>query len=170
MSEGNGEPPPQSRPGSGEPPPPPPPQPQPQWNPQSGYPVGDPRALPQYPASNPYAAQQPYPPGTPQLPTYALPDHPKATAALVVGLVAVAGMFVLAVPVLASPVAWVLGAQARKQIRRAPQQWGGEAKATAGMVLGIIGTILLLLIVLIVVIFVIVALNDSGTFDPDTAV
>jgi hypothetical protein len=164
MSEGNGEPPPEGRPGSGEPPA------QPPWNPQSAYPVGDPRSLPQYPPSNPYAAQQPYPPGTPQYPTYVPPDHPKATAALVVGLVAVAGMFVLIVPVLASPVAWVLGVQARRQIRRAPQQWGGEAKATAGMVLGIIGTGLLLLILLIVVIIVLVAASDSGGFDSNTSV
>lgn len=170
MSQSDGETPPDGRPASGQQPPPPPQQPQ--WNPQSAYPVGDPRALPAYPAANPYA-QQPYAPGQPgmpQFPTYALPDHPKATAALVVGIVAVAGMFVLVLPVLAAPVAWVLGAQARGQIRRAPHQWGGESKATAGMVLGIIGTILLLLVVLIVVIVIVVAVNDPSAFDSDTAV
>ena len=167
MSEDNGETPPAGGPGAGLPPPPPP---QPQWNPQSGYPVGDPRALPAYPATNPYAAPQPYPAGAQQPPVYVLPDHPKATAALVVGLVSVAGMFFLVLPVLASPVAWVLGAQARRAIRRAPQQWGGESKATAGMVLGIIGTVLLLVGLLVVVIVIAALVNDPGAFDSDTAV
>jgi hypothetical protein len=169
MSEGSGETPPEDRPGPSLPPPPPA---QPQWNPQSGFPAGDPRALPAYPSTNPYAAQQPYRPGQPGMPypAFVLPDHPKATAALVVGLVSVAGMFVLILPVLASPVAWVLGVQARRQIRREPQRWGGESKATAGMVLGIIGTFFLLLVILVVVIVVIVAVNDPGGFDSDTAV
>ena len=168
MSQSDGGTPPEGPQAAGHEPPPPP---QPQWNPQSAYPVGDPRALPAYPATNAYA--QPYAPGQPgmpQFPAYALPDHPKATAALVVGIVSVAGMFVLVLPVLAAPVAWVLGAQARGQIRRAPHQWGGESKATAGMVLGIIGTVLLLLVVLVVVIVIVVAVNDPNAFEPDTSV
>jgi hypothetical protein len=63
-------------------------------------------------------------------------------------------------PVLVSPVAWVLGAQARKQIRSAPQQWGGEGRATAGMVLGIIGTLMLALLIVVLVLFVALEIRD----------
>lgn len=192
MSQDDGQPTPQDQPGPGDQPAPgaPPPPQGPQFNPQSGYPSGDPAAPPPYPPSNPYAGQQSYPqqpyprqsypqqpypqapghPGMPQVPTYVLPDHPKATSALVVGLIAVAGTFMCALPVLASPVAWVLGAQARNEIRRAPQQWGGESKATAGMVLGIIGTVLLVLIIIVITLIVVIAINDPSAFDPDTSV
>ena len=135
---------------------------------------------PAYPApgANPYAAgYTPPPPGwTPQqpgvaaFPTYVLPDLPKATTALVLGIIAVAGGFMCILPVLVAPVAWILGAQARKEIRAAPQQWGGDGRATAGMVLGIIGTVLLLLVVLVVVIVIVVAVNDPNAFEPDTSV
>jgi hypothetical protein len=158
---------------------PPPPQ-GPQFNPQSAHPVGEPGTPPPYPPSNPYAAQQAYPqqpypqqpyqPGMPQFPSYVLPDHPKATSALVVGLIAVAGTFLCGLPVLASPVAWVLGAQARNEIRRSPQQWGGEGKATAGMVLGIIGTVLLVLIIVVITLVVVIAINDPSSFNSDTSV
>ena len=155
--------------------------PQPQFNPQSGYPVaGPPAAPPPYlsPDANPYAGYTPPPPpgwapqqpGMPPFPVYAVPDLPKATAALVVGIVSVAGMFMCFVPILGAPVAWVLGAQARKQIRNAPQQWGGEGRATAGMVLGIVGTVLLLLGVIAIVIIVAVAISDPTSFDGSTGV
>lgn len=122
-----------------------------------------PPPAPQYPQYPPYA---PYPP----YPAYALPDHPKATSALVVGIVAVAGAFTFVLPVLAAPVAWVLGAQARREIRNAPQRWGGDSKATAGMVLGIIGTVLLVLLVLLVALVIVLIVNDPNMFDGDTSV
>jgi hypothetical protein len=155
--------------------PPQPPDPtQPQFNPQSAYPVGQqPPYPPQNPAQyppNPYAPQPGQQAGMPSFPVYVVPDHPRATAALVVGIVAVAGMFFCVLPVLASPVAWVLGAQARRDIRSDPQRWGGEGRATAGMVLGIIGTVLLVLIVLALVLLVVVAVNDSSSFESDTGV
>ena len=106
----------------------------------------------------PWPQQQP---PMPAFPTYVVPDLPKATAALVVGIVAVAGTFMCVLPILVSPVAWVLGAQARKQIRSAPQQWGGEGKATAGMVLGIIGTVLLALLIVVLVAVVAVAIGQA---------
>jgi hypothetical protein len=146
------------------------PQEQPGWGQQPG-PV-PPSYPPAPPASgaNPYAAgYTPPPPGwTPQpgvgpFPTYVLPDLPKATTALVLGIVAVAGAFMCLVPVLVAPVAWILGAQARKEIRAAPQQWGGDGRATAGMVLGIIGTVLLVLGLIVVALFVIVAVVGSSS-------
>jgi len=105
----------------------------------------------------------------PAYPTYVVPDLPKATAALVLGIVAVAGTFMCVLPVLASPVAWVLGAQARKQIRSAPQHWSGEGKATGGMVLGIIGTAMLALLIVVIVVVVAVAIGQS-TAPPGTTV
>ena len=132
---------------------------QPQFNPQTAYPASG--------APNPYV-QQPGPPG---FPVYAVPDHPRATAALVVGIVSIAGAFFCVLPILASPVAWALGAQARRQIRSAPQQWSGEGRATAGMVLGIIGTVLLVLAVVALALLIIVAVNDSSTtFEDNTGV
>jgi hypothetical protein len=132
-----------------------------------------PPPYPPYQQPQPY--QQPYQqvggqPGMPQFPVYVLPDHPTATSALVVGIIAVAGTFVCGLPILASPVAWVLGAQSRREIRNAPQQWGGEGKATAGMVLGIIGTVLLVLVILAIVLLVVLIANDSNAFDGNTSV
>ena len=146
-----------------------PPEPaQPQFNPQTGYPVGDqpPAPYPQAPGQQGWAPN----PGAPQFPVYVLPDHPKSTSALVVGIVSVAGMFVCGLPILAAPVAWVLGAQARREIRNAPQQWGGESKATAGMVLGIIGTVLLVLAVLALIVIIALIVSDPNAFDSDTSV
>ena len=174
MSDEQGQPTPPEQPGYGQQPPPPPPQPQ--FNPQSAYPqpdAGQPYSGQPYP-QQPYSGQ-PYPPtpghpGMPQFPVYVLPDHPKATSALIVGIIAVAGTFLCGLPVLASPVAWVLGAQARREIRNAPHQWGGESKATAGMVLGIIGTVLLVLAVLVIALIVVLAVADSNGFGSDTSV
>jgi hypothetical protein len=157
--------------------------PQPQFNPQTGYPAGQqPPAPPPYPTpgqppATPYGGPVPpgqpgwyAPPGTQPYPVYVRPDLPKATAAMVVGIIALAGTFTCGLPILASPVAWVLGAQARRQIREAPQQWGGESKATAGMVLGIIGTVLLALALIAIVVVIIVAINDPNAFDDSSTV
>jgi hypothetical protein len=106
----------------------------------------------------------------PVFPTYVLPDHPKATSALVLGIIAVAGAFTCFLPVVVAPIAWVLGARARREIRSAPQQWGGESRATAGMVLGIVGTVLLVLAFIVVALFVIVAISSPSSFDNNTGV
>ena len=149
----------------------------PRLDPQPGHPAGPPaQQPPPYPApAYPYGGYPPQPwavppPGPTPFPVYGVPDLPKATAALVVGIVAVAGAFTCVLPVLAAPVAWALGVQARREIRSAPQQWAGEGRATAGMVLGIIGSVLLVLAVLVVVVLVVVAVNDSTAFDGNTRV
>ena len=148
---------------------------QPGWGQTPGavppYPPAGPPAYPTQ-GANPYAAgYTPPPPGwTPQpqpgagpFPTYVVPDLPKATTSLVLGIIAVAGGFMCFLPVLVAPVAWILGAQARKQIRSAPQQWGGDGRATAGMVLGIIGTVLLVLGLIAVALFLILAVAGSSS-------
>ena len=74
-----------------------------------------------------------------------LPEHPRATAALAVGIVSLAGaVFVL--PAALGPVAWYLGISARRSIEREPHRWGGRGQATAGMVMGIIASAVLALL------------------------
>jgi hypothetical protein len=137
------------------------PPPGPQFNPQTGYPAG--QQAPQHQAQY----QAPY--QAPGFPAYRA-DLPKATAAMVVGIISIAGALFCVLPILGAPVAWVLGAQARRQVRAAPQQWGGEGKATAGMVLGIVGTVLLVLGLVAVAILIAVAVNGSTTTENNTGV
>ena len=166
----------------------------PEFNPQTGYPVGQEppgygqqppppygQPYPQQPYGQQPYGQQPYPqqpypqqpyppqPGYPQyhqpFTGYAAPNHPKATTALVLGLISVVGGFMCVLPVLASPFAWVTGVKARREIRESNGQLAGDGMATAGMVLGIIGTVLLGVILIGIVVLVIVAVNDPTAFD-----
>ena len=78
-------------------------------------------------------------------PVHVAPDHPRATAALVVGLVSLVGtLFVL--PAALGPLACYLGVSARRSIEREPDRWGGHGQATAGMVLGIVASAILALL------------------------
>lgn len=70
------------------------------------------------------------------------PDHPKATTALVLGIL---GMVVCG---LLAPFAWRIGKRTLDEIDGSHGQLGGRGTAQAGYVLGIIGTVLLLLGVL----------------------
>lgn len=88
------------------------------------------------------------PPITWSPPPAALPLHPRARTALVLGIVSVLGVLCL-LPVLVGPLAWYYGAVARREIEREPTRWGGHRDATIGMVCGIIGTALLALVLLI---------------------
>ncbi|MFL6135801.1 MAG: DUF4190 domain-containing protein [Nocardioidaceae bacterium] len=104
---------------------------------------------PQHPQQQPYG-QPPYgQPGSGQPPyghpgygqpsmAYA-PDHPKATTALVLGIL---GMVVCGV---LAPFAWWIGKRTLNEIDGSHGQLGGRGTAQAGYVLGIIGTVLLLL-------------------------
>jgi hypothetical protein len=75
----------------------------------------------------------------------AAPDHPRATAALAVGLVSLIGaVFVL--PAALGPLACYLGVSARRAIELDPHRWGGHGQATAGVVLGIISSAILALL------------------------
>jgi hypothetical protein len=60
------------------------------------------------------------------------------------GVIGLVGSF-LALPLVLGPFAWAAGARARREIAAAPQRWTGSGEATAGMVLGIINTVLLVL-------------------------
>ncbi|MCZ4498801.1 MAG: hypothetical protein JWQ74_1354 [Marmoricola sp.] len=166
------------------------PSPEVQFNPQSGYPVGQ---QPYYPPPNYGQPQQPaygQPPygqaqygqqayGQPQYgqpaypyptqPGYGVPDHPKATTALVLGLIGTAGGFMCLLPFLAAPFAWVIGVKARREIRESGGRLGGSGNATAGMVLGIIGTVLLTILVIGFVLLVVLIVSDPNFLDEGTS-
>lgn len=95
------------------------------------------------------------------------PDHPRATTALVLGLVGLIGTFVCGLPVFLGPFAWWIGAKARKEIDASPSQYGARGQATAGMVLGIITTVFLILGLLVIALVIVLAatgnLDDTNT-------
>jgi hypothetical protein len=129
-----------------------------------------PPGQPQYgqpPYGQPQYGQPPYGvPGYGYYPAYTPPDHPKATTALVLGLIAVPGTFAsCGLTLLVAPFAWVLGSQARRDIRNSPGQYDGHGKATAGYVLGIIGTVLLALVIAGIIALVIWDASDPTGFD-----
>lgn len=75
------------------------------------------------------------------------PKAPGATASLVIGIVSLVGVIVV-VPVVMGPLAWYLGASARREAQREPTRWSGAGEARAGMILGMIASALLLLLLL----------------------
>jgi hypothetical protein len=113
--------------------------------------------------------QQPADPYAQYPPPYAPPvqggygqqqeNHPKATTALVLGIVGVICCSVTA------PFAWVIGKRAMDEIDASGGRWGGRGLAQAGYVLGIVGT--LLLVISIVALVFVVAVG-SFTFDVNT--
>lgn len=96
--------------------------------------------------AGPYGAG-PYGAGQHGYPAYApvRPKHPRATAALILGVVAIGGIPVCGVTFVLSPVAWWLGAQVRREVDASHGALDGRSEGTAAMVLGIIGTVLLAL-------------------------
>jgi hypothetical protein len=97
--------------------------------------------------------------------TPAPPNHPQATTAMVLGLVGLVGALVLCgLTLVVSPFAWALGRNSLKEIEASQGRLGGESSARAGMVMGIIGTVLLGLGLLMIIGFaVVVAISAAGT-------
>ena len=113
---------------------------QPQWQPQ--YPQ-----TPQTP--QPYA---PMPAGY----GYAVPDHPKATTSMVLGILGVVLCQVVA------PFAWVMGKRTVTEIDASGGRLGGRGSAQAGYILGIIGTVLLGLTLVFLIVYVIIIVAVIG--------
>lgn len=108
---------------------------------QQGYGGYPPPGYPAYPPAHYYPA--------------AVPHHPKATTALVLGLVSVVGgLSLCGLPLLVSPFAWVTGHRVLNEIRAARGRLAGESSAQAGMVLGIIGSVLLVIWLLLIALMV----------------
>jgi hypothetical protein len=55
---------------------------------------------------------------------------------------------------LAAPFAWVIGGRAKREIDAQPGRYGNRGHAEAGVVMGIIGTVLGVLVVVAVVLFI----------------
>src|SRR5512132_1282143 len=85
----------------------------------------------------------PTPPPPPPLP----PQKSNATTALILGIVSVLCCQIL------GPVAWYLGNKELQAIRAGAAPITGEGSAKAGMILGIIGTILFALSILWIVLW-----------------
>ena len=110
--------------------------------------------------------QPPGPPGQPpyqqyQGAYYTPPDHPQATTALVLGILGLVLCGVLA------PFAWQMGNRVLREIDASQGQLGGRSSASAGRIMGIIGTALLVfsLVILLVVglVFGLVGLGALGS-------
>lgn len=122
---------------------------------------------------SPYGQQQPYgqtpygqaPYGQPYGPTpYGQQKEGSATTSMVLGIVAVGGLFICGITILLSPVALIMGLNSKRRIDASGGQLSGRGEAQAGFVLGIIGTVLLVLgIIAIVALIVVAATSDGGS-------
>ncbi len=120
---------------------------------------------PPYGAPSPYG-QPPYgqpPYGPPQSP-YGGPgwgqtreNAPGAVPALILGIL---GVTLCAV---AAPFAWVIGRSAQQTADAEPDRYSGRDMATAGKILGIIGTCLLALGVLALIVLVVAGVVTSSS-------
>lgn len=78
-------------------------------------------------------------------------DHPNAVISLILGILGLVFFQLL------SPVAWYLAAKGRREMAAQPGRWRPSGSLTAGLVLGIIGTVLLGFVTM-AVIFVVFAM------------
>lgn len=144
------------------PPPSPYAQPRPSYD-QPSYDQPSYEQPPPYAAPSAYSQQPPPPMGFP----VAKPDHPQATLALVLGIVGLAGgLATCGLLFLTSPFAWVIGRRAVREIEASGGQLGGEGSARAGLVTGVIGSVLLALALVAVALyaaFVVWAISSSGS-------
>ncbi len=136
---------------------------------QQGSPYGEGTTPPPYEQQQPYTAPQygqPYgqaqPYGQqPGYPTYAA-DHPKATTALILGILGIVVCGFLA------PFAWRIGKRTVDEIDASQGQLGGRGSAQAGYILGLIGTVLLGLGLLFLVGIVVVTIIGAATSNSTT--
>lgn len=135
---------------------PPPGYQQPGYPPPPGYQQG-------YPQPGAY-----YPPPGYAYPQYVqAPKHKSATTALVLGLVGTAGAMACYLPVFAAPFAWFIGAKAVREIDESRGALSGRSEAKAGMILGIIGTVLLVIALALVVLLIVLTLSIDDFWDED---
>jgi hypothetical protein len=107
-------------------------------------PYPQPGSFDQYAAPTPYGAS-PYGayPGTSAA---MAPEHPSATTGLVLGIVGLVGIMTCAgLTLVLSPFAWVISGRVLREIDASPGRYTGREKASAGRIMGMIGTALLAL-------------------------
>ena len=137
---------------------------QPPQQPPPGSPYGEGSTppsyeQPQYPPSGQYAPQYGQQPG--YQPAYA-PDHPKATTALILGILGIVVCGFVA------PFAWRIGKTTVDEIDASQGRLGGRGAAQADYILGLIGTALLALGLLVLVGFLVLAIIGATTTSSST--
>jgi hypothetical protein len=118
------------------------------------------------PYDQPYAQAPSYPPGYPPYGAFAppRPDHPQSTLSMILGLVGLVGALMFCgLPLVVSPFAWALGRNALKDIKASQGRVGGESQARAGMIMGIVGTVLAVLALVGILVIIVVAIASSDT-------
>lgn len=121
------------------------------------------------PYQQPYGPgyQQPYQPGPGQSPynwAPKPPEHPSATTAMVLGIIGLVGILMCGgLTLVVSPFAWVIGGRALREIDAEPGRYGGREMASAGRVMGIVGTGLLALGVVIGLAFLALVVGVATT-------
>lgn len=133
----------------------------PAGEPASGDQGWQPQWQPQYPDAGQGAPGYAPPPGGYAPPPqgaygYQVPEHPKATTAMILGIV---GMVVCQV---LGPFAWVMGKRTLDEIDASNGTVGGRGQAQAGYILGIIATILLGLSLLVLIAYFVFAVAIFG--------
>jgi len=125
------------------------------------YPQDRPADGPQQPEYQQPQYQHPYAPAPDRRITFQPPgptvEHPQATLAFVLGLLSVLGLLIL------GPFGWVVGRRVIRQIDQDPRQFSNRGLAMAGMVLGIIGTVLMLLLVALFAVGVLLFMGAAGS-------
>lgn len=152
-------------------------EPQPPHNPYAGT-EHQPNWGSAYPPPGQQPGQQPpgyypppggyYPPPGYAYPQYvAPPKHQSATTSLVLGLVGLVGGFACYLPAFVAPFAWYTGAKTLREIDASQGQLGGRSEAKAGMIMGIIGTVLLAIALVLLVLFIVLIATAPGDFWDD---
>ncbi len=109
------------------------------------------------PPTNPYDPYQPPSgPGQPGVP-YVPPDHPQAMTVLIMGVLGIALCQLLA------PIAWVMGARAKREIAESGGRLGGNTAVTVGWALGLAGSILLIVVVAFFAVYAVVLIGFIST-------
>jgi hypothetical protein len=86
---------------------------------------------------------------------------------MVLGIVAIAGAFICALPILISPFAWYMGAKAQREIDASNGALSGRSEASAGKILGIIGTVLMVLAIAGIIALIVLTVTVDDFWDDD---
>ena len=123
---------------------------------QPGAPDQQPYGPPyQQPYQQPYGQPQPGPGQPPYTWAPKPPEHPSSTAAMVLGLIGLVGILVCGgLTLVISPFAWVIGTRALREIDAHPGSYSGRELASAGRIMGIVGTALLGVAIVVLLAFV----------------
>lgn len=114
----------------------------------------------------PYGAGAQYPPAGAYgyQPVYMAPKHPQATLAMVLGIVGLTGIMCY-ITFFVAPFAWWIGAKSVKEINAEPGRYSGHGEATAGKIMGIIGTVFLILGLLLVTLLIVLTFAIDDFWD-----